>query len=126
VLQYQDTSMIDTLEALRQLGVRLEVDDFGTGYSSLSTLHTFPLYALKVDQSFVRRLGALEDSWELVQTIVTLAHNLGLDVVAEGVETEMQLDAVRQLGCDYAQGYFFSAPVSQAQVHELLVLEKQW
>jgi diguanylate cyclase (GGDEF)-like protein/PAS domain S-box-containing protein len=125
-LQQNDESMVGALRKLRALGVRLELDDFGTGYSSLSTLHTFPISALKIDQSFTNRLSREGDSMEIVQTIVTLAHNLGMDVVAEGVETELQLTLLRQFGCDYGQGYLFSRPVPVTEVHALLLKELQW
>ncbi|HEX8181488.1 MAG TPA: EAL domain-containing protein [Pyrinomonadaceae bacterium] len=99
------------LMQLRALGVQLSIDDFGTGYSSLSYLHRFPVSTLKIDRSFVTRMGAGDENAEIVRTIVTLANNLGMEVIAEGVETEAQLAHLRELNCAYGQGYLFSRPV---------------
>ncbi len=97
---------------LREMGVRLSIDDFGTGYSSLSYLHRFPIDTLKVDRSFVNLIGAEGEHSEIIQTIITLAFHLGMDVVAEGVETAEQLEFLRQVNCSYGQGYFYSRPVT--------------
>lgn len=99
------------LAQLRELDVHLHIDDFGTGYSSLSYLHRFPVNTLKVDRSFVNRIGVDDENTEIVKTILTLAKNLGMDVIAEGVETHEQLKHLRTLGCHYAQGFLFSMPV---------------
>ena len=96
---------------LRALDVRLMIDDFGTGYSSLSYLHRFPINTLKIDRSFVGRIGTDIEGWEIVRTIVTLANNLGMDIVAEGVETAEQKEQLIALGCQHGQGYYFSRPV---------------
>jgi EAL domain-containing protein (putative c-di-GMP-specific phosphodiesterase class I) len=93
------------LHALRALGVHLSIDDFGTGYSSLSYLKRFPVEALKIDRSFIDGLGTDHEDTSIVEAIVTLAHALGLTAVAEGLETPTQLDALRKIGCDFAQGY---------------------
>lgn len=98
------------LRALRALGVSVAVDDFGTGFSSLAKLQSLPLDALKVDRSFVERLAAIPSSLPLVRAVVTLARELGMRVVAEGVETAEQLTALRALGCDLVQGYLFARP----------------
>src|SRR5829696_1483844 len=100
-----------TLGGLRAQGLGISIDDFGTGYSSLSYLHRFPVDTLKVDRSFIGRMGEGDENGELVRTIITLARNLGMQVVAEGVETARQGDLLRGLGCEYAQGYFFSRPL---------------
>ncbi len=97
---------------LKSLGVQVDIDDFGTGYSSLSYLHRFPIDALKIDRSFVSRMGINNENLEIVQTIVTMAHNLGMSVVAEGIETAEQLAQLRSLQCEYGQGYFFSKPLN--------------
>ncbi len=108
------------LSQLRELGMQLSVDDFGTGYSSLSYLHRFPINTLKIDQSFVTTMGINGENCEIVRAIVTLAHSLGLDVVAEGIETEAQLAQLKNLGCEYGQGYLFSKPVDVTEATVLL------
>jgi len=110
-------SALRVLRALKDLGVTLAIDDFGTGYSSLSHLQRFPLDVLKIDKSFVDGLGDDRRGAEIVAAVVKLAHALGLQVIAEGVETEHQLEVLRTLGCDLAQGYLFSRPVP---AHELV------
>jgi len=100
------------LKELRKLGIQLHIDDFGTGYSSLSHLHKFPIDALKIGRSFVISMGASQDSMEIVRTIIALAHNLNLHTVAEGVESKADLDQLKKLDCDFAQGYYFSKPLS--------------
>ncbi len=100
------------LRSLKQLGLQFAVDDFGTGYSSLASLQRFPIDLLKVDRSFVARLPEEEDAGTIVWAVIRLAHNLHLRVVAEGVETPAQLATLKQYGCDIAQGYLFSKPVS--------------
>jgi EAL domain-containing protein (putative c-di-GMP-specific phosphodiesterase class I) len=108
---------------LRDLGVHLSIDDFGTGYSSLSYLHRFPVTTLKIDRSFISRMGEGDENSEIVRTIMTLASNLGMEVVAEGVETEEQLAQLRALKCEYGQGYLFSHPVN-AELAEAMVMER--
>ena len=115
-----------TLQALRAMGIALSLDDFGTGYSSLSYLHRFPLDTLKIDRSFVSRMDTEEESRNIIQTIITLAHQLHLDVVAEGVESAQQLQQLRALGCEYGQGYFFSQPFDAAAAHALIAAAPQW
>jgi diguanylate cyclase (GGDEF)-like protein/PAS domain S-box-containing protein len=111
VMENIDTAT-DMLRQLRGLGVQLAIDDFGTGYSSLSYLHRFPIDTLKIDRSFVTRMSENNENTEIVRTIIVLAQNLGMDVVAEGVETNEQLVLLQKLGCENGQGYFFSKPVN--------------
>jgi EAL domain-containing protein (putative c-di-GMP-specific phosphodiesterase class I) len=99
------------IEALRRMGVRLAIDDFGTGYSSLSYLHELPVDELKIDRSFISRIAPGNRDATLVEAIMGMAHALGLDVVAEGVETAEQLEFLADLGCQQAQGYLFSPAV---------------
>jgi diguanylate cyclase (GGDEF)-like protein/PAS domain S-box-containing protein len=106
--------------ALRALGTGISVDDFGVGYSSLSQLHRFPIDALKIDRSFIQRIGGDERDAEIVRTIVTLAHNLKMGVTAEGIETPLQLERVRALGAEAGQGYLFSKPMAAADVEAML------
>jgi len=113
-------SMAQMLAELKKLNVRLALDDFGTGYSSLSHLRRFPLDTLKIDRSFVMRMVSESRDQELVRIIVTLAHTLGMDVVAEGVETAAHADSLRGLNCEYAQGFLYAAPLSAAAAGELL------
>jgi diguanylate cyclase (GGDEF)-like protein len=108
------------LAQLRELGVQLSIDDFGTGYSSLSFLHRFPVNTLKVDRSFVSRMTEGEENVEIVKAILTLAANLGMAVVAEGVETEEQHSKLKDLKCKYGQGYLFSRPVDANEALALL------
>ena len=100
-----------TLDRLKAMNIRLEIDDFGTGYSSLSYLQRLPFDILKIDRSFICEMAAGNGSLDIVKAISELAHSLKLEVIAEGVETEQQLVALRELGCDYVQGYFFSRPI---------------
>jgi EAL domain-containing protein (putative c-di-GMP-specific phosphodiesterase class I) len=111
---------IATLKALKDLGVRLSIDDFGTGYSSLAYLKQFPIDKLKIDQSFIRGLVDDDNDREITATIIAMSHILKLDVLAEGVETEQQLDFVRQHGCDYYQGYLSHRPEPAALVEQRL------
>ena len=99
------------MNRLRALGVELSLDDFGTGYSSLSYLHRLPVNYLKIDRSFVTRMIESEENSEIVRTIIKLAQNLRMKVVAEGIETAEQLAQLRLLNCECGQGYFFSKPL---------------
>jgi len=109
---------IAVLDELRTMGVHISIDDFGTGYSSLATLKRFPLHTLKVDREFVKDLTTSNKDAALIQAIVTLAHGLDLDVIAEGVETAEQQEFLRSIGCDAMQGYLFSKPLPAAAAAE--------
>lgn len=113
-------SAITVLLRLKSLNLRLGIDDFGTGYSSLSYLHRFPVDTLKVDRSFVSQMGDTGEDVAIVQTIVILSHTLGMDVIAEGVETSAQRAKLQMLNCEYGQGYFFSKPVDSETATALL------
>jgi diguanylate cyclase (GGDEF)-like protein/PAS domain S-box-containing protein len=110
----------ELIEKLRLEQVQSYVDDFGTGYSSLSYLHRFPMSALKIDRSFISNIGPEGENAEIVRTIVTLAHNLGMSVIAEGVETRAQLDLLTEMGCEYGQGYYFSRPVNSLVAESMI------
>ncbi|MFO0907584.1 MAG: EAL domain-containing protein [Isosphaeraceae bacterium] len=112
VLMGQPESAAEKLHQIKRRGITLSMDDFGTGYSSLSYLHNFPFNILKIDRSFVSRIGPDGENSEIVATIISLAHNLGMKVVAEGVETEEQFTRLRALQCEYGQGFYFSRPMS--------------
>lgn len=118
VMQNAEQS-VKMISDLRDMGIRVSIDDFGTGYSSLSYLHRFPIDTLKIDRSFVNRIGEGESS-EIVQTIINLASNLGMEVVAEGVETVEQLDFLKGIQCDYGQGYYYSRPVDNLSATEIV------
>lgn len=120
VLLDHDADLDRRLRLLRELGVRLVIDDFGTGYSSLSYLHRLPLDTLKIDQAFIREMGVAPDRAEVVRTIIALSRHLGLDAVAEGVETGEQLQRLREFGCEWAQGFFFAEPVAPDQAAALV------
>lgn len=126
VLIEDGESATATLEQLKALGIQLAIDDFGTGYSSLARLHHFPINVLKLDRSFVSSMGSEEGNSEFIGTIVTLAHYLSMDVIAEGVETLEQLQKLRALNCEYGQGYFFSRPLDSEAAEALIVANPQW
>ncbi len=113
-------NVVDVLYQLRALGILLAIDDFGTGYSSLSYLPRFPLTTLKIDRSFVNQIGNCNDNLEIVRTILSLAQKLRMDVVAEGVETEGQASRLREMGCEYGQGFFFHKPLDVEAATQLL------
>ncbi len=115
-----------TLMELKQLGVALSIDDFGTGYSSLSYLHRFPFDTLKVDRSFVLSMENKRESREIIRTIALLAHTLGMDVIAEGVESAKQRKALLDYGCEFGQGFFFAKPMAAEAATEALVSERRW
>lgn len=120
VLIQDDASVLNSLHALRRMGIRIAMDDFGTGYSSLSYLHRFPFDKIKIDQSFVRGITAQKDSLQIVRAIIGLGRSLGMAVNAEGVETLEQLNVLRLEGCGEIQGYYFSRPRPGADVPDML------
>ncbi|TMD06712.1 MAG: EAL domain-containing protein [Chloroflexi bacterium] len=120
----QERSARETLDRLRAMGVRISIDDFGTGYSMLASLRQFPGDKLKVDKSFVQEIVDGQDRAPLVAAIVAMGHGLGLEVIAEGVETEEQLTALRRLGCDGAQGYLLGRPTEAREIEERVLAER--
>ena len=112
---------IGVLNALRALGIRISLDDFGTGYASLSYLHMLPIDTLKIDKSFIDKITFGKDKKQIVGTIIELAHQLELKVVAEGVEQELQMDYLIEKKCDYMQGYLFSKPLTEEKLKQLLI-----
>jgi len=119
------SAAVEMLQQIKSLGISLAIDDFGTGYSSLSYLHRFPLDTLKIDRSFISSIGNGEDT-EIARTILPMALNLHLDVVAEGVETIEQLVLLKKLQCKYGQGYYFSKPLSAEEAGLLLAEQPTW
>ena len=109
------------LAELKALGVRLSVDDFGTGYSSLSRLQQFPVDSLKIDRAFISQMDRDVESHKIVQVIIMLAQTMGLATVAEGAETEEQVNLLKALDCGYAQGYYFSKPADRQVISDLLL-----
>ncbi|HEY9864944.1 MAG TPA: EAL domain-containing protein [Candidatus Obscuribacterales bacterium] len=127
-LEITETCFLETLTfekklmyQLQAMGIELCIDDFGTGYSSLSRLHNFPLCTLKIDRSFVREIQSKTKGAEIIHTIIMLAHSLGMDVVAEGIETQMQLEKLTELSCNYGQGYLIAKPLDHSQATEFLI-----
>lgn len=127
-LEVTESSIMDnpqevakTLQSLHQLGIKLAIDDFGTGYSSLSYLKIFPIDVLKIDRSFIRDITFDKDDDTIVKTIIAMGHNLGLKIIAEGVEEQEQLDIIKEYGCEWYQGYYCSKPVPKEQFEELLI-----
>ena len=111
---------IAKMQAIKQMGVSFSMDDFGTGYSSLAYLTKLPLDQLKIDQSFVRNIGMQASDATIIQTIIGMANNLGMAVIAEGVETQEQRDFLESMGCIFYQGYLFGKPVPIDQFAALL------
>jgi diguanylate cyclase (GGDEF)-like protein len=122
-LMEERDSVSARLIELREAGIPLSLDDFGTGYSSLAYLKKFPIDYLKIDQSFVQALSRETHDMAMCEAIIAMAHKMGIQVVAEGVETSAQLDFLRDAGCDFAQGYLISRPVARAQLEVLMALD---
>jgi len=126
-LEITESSMMDQgeetiakLEELCARNIQLSIDDFGQGYSSLSYLHRFPINTLKIDRTFVEQMSLGGQNFEIIRTIIILAHALNMNVVAEGVETHEQMSMLKQLGCEYGQGYFFSRPIIAAAAEQMI------
>jgi EAL domain-containing protein (putative c-di-GMP-specific phosphodiesterase class I) len=117
---------VGALASLRDLGFRLSLDDFGTGYSSLSYLHRFPLDTVKIDRAFVARIQPGGENAEFANTIIALARSLGMDVIAEGVETAAQLAFLREAGCEFGQGFYFAAPGPPDRARAFLRRRRNW
>ncbi|MBS4172017.1 EAL domain-containing protein [Bacillus sp. FJAT-49736] len=111
---------IDTMNALRNIGVKISIDDFGTGYSSLSYLRHLPIHILKIDKSFIQNLDIQTPDYAIVNSIMTMGHGLGLQVIAEGVETDMQFEILKNMKCHYIQGYLIEKPMQSSQMEEWL------
>jgi EAL domain-containing protein (putative c-di-GMP-specific phosphodiesterase class I) len=128
LMEHSDENLL-ALNRLKETGVQLAIDDFGTGYSSLSYLHSFPVDVLKIDRSFVERLAGRSRESELVQTIVRLGQGLRLTTVAEGIEDHRQFLALKRLGCEFGQGFYFAKPQPAEDIDKLLVegtAKKSW
>jgi diguanylate cyclase (GGDEF)-like protein len=126
VIMENSEAVRNILYQLKQRQFRLVIDDFGTGYSSLSYLHSFPLNAIKIDKSFVRRMQDNKENMGLVPAMIGIAHSMGMKAIAEGIETPEQLIQLRSLNCDLGQGYLFSPAVEQNRVIDLLTANPQW
>ncbi len=129
-LEITETAIMEDPEAaarllieLRNAGIGLQIDDFGTGYSSLGYLHRFPTQALKIDQSFVSKIGRQGENAEIAATIISIAHHLGMQVIAEGIEAPYHLRALKNIGCEYGQGFLFSRPVETDQAEKLIAAQ---
>jgi EAL domain-containing protein (putative c-di-GMP-specific phosphodiesterase class I) len=120
------SAAVEMLQQIKSLGIHLAIDDFGTSYSSLSYLHRFPLDTLKIDRSFISSICEGGEGMEIARTILPMANNLRLDVVAEGVETVQQVALLKKLQCKYAQGYYFSRPLSAEGTAALLAGKLTW
>jgi EAL domain-containing protein (putative c-di-GMP-specific phosphodiesterase class I) len=116
---------VKLLKRLRNMGIKGALDDFGTGYSSLSCLRNFPIDFLKIDRSFIRGVPADVNNVALVKSIMTLGHGLGLQIIAEGVETIEECEFLTQIKCDEVQGFYFSKPIPQEPLFELLKLDQE-
>jgi EAL domain-containing protein (putative c-di-GMP-specific phosphodiesterase class I) len=116
---------VETLDRLKGMGIKLSIDDFGTGFSSLSYLKRFPIDVLKIDQSFVRDITSDSGDAVIARSIIALAHSLKLKVIAEGVETEIQLAYLYAHHCDAIQGYYFSRPMSASDCEQMLTQGKR-
>jgi diguanylate cyclase (GGDEF)-like protein len=126
VLMDKSDNIKTTLDELKERKIKLVMDDFGTGYSSLSYLHNFPLNALKIDKSFVKRMQENQQNLGLVPAMIGISHSMGMTVIAEGIETQYQLTQLKNLKCDFAQGHLFSAAIDLESVMNLIAAAPQW
>jgi diguanylate cyclase (GGDEF)-like protein len=126
MLMERTVSIIEIMHEIRARQIQLSIDDFGTGYSSLSYLHRFPVNSLKIDRSFVSNMNTDPENFEIVRTVITLAHTLSMDVIAEGVEIPEQSIQLRALGCEYSQGYLFSKPLDAQAARQLIAQPPCW
>ncbi|NEQ25725.1 MAG: EAL domain-containing protein, partial [Microcoleus sp. SIO2G3] len=129
-LELTESMLLDDVETvlqmlirIREKSIQLSIDDFGTGYSSLSYLPRFPIDTLKIDRTFINRMTVDAENFEIVRAIVTLAHSIGLDVVAEGIETPEQVAQLRSLGCKFGQGYWFSKPLDASEIERAIAMK---
>ncbi|BBD57289.1 response regulator receiver modulated diguanylate cyclase/phosphodiesterase [Nostoc sp. HK-01] len=123
----ENTNLVRAIiEEIKQRNIKLVMDDFGTGYSSLSYIHSLPLDSLKIDKSFITRMQFSQDNMGLVPTIISIAKSMGMTVIAEGVEAKEQVEKLRSLNCDFAQGYLFSQPLAQPLVIDFIASMPQW
>jgi EAL domain-containing protein (putative c-di-GMP-specific phosphodiesterase class I) len=128
-LELTETALIDNpdqvyhiLSEVRKLDIKTAIDDFGTGYSSLSYLHRFPINTVKIDQSFIKHIEVQSKNYKIVQSTIELAHKLGMDVIAEGIENDKVADFLREMHCEYGQGWFFHHPLPAEDATKLLFL----
>ncbi|MEN9520633.1 MAG: hypothetical protein RLZZ381_3221, partial [Cyanobacteriota bacterium] len=120
VLIEPEGTIQNTLRQIKNRNIKLSIDDFGTGYSSLSYLRRFPIDNLKIDRSFIDQMNCNSENFEIVRLIITLAKTLGMKTISEGVETALQLNQLKGLGCEFAQGYLFSIPLAPEEIELML------
>jgi EAL domain-containing protein (putative c-di-GMP-specific phosphodiesterase class I) len=121
-----DESVITVLKDLRSLGIRLSLDDFGTGYSALNYLARFPIDALKIDRSFIKMIGVNNESLKIIEILKALANQLGLILIAEGVENAEQIPFLQSIDCEYVQGFYYAHPLDSDSATKLLVENRRW
>ncbi|MCB1581360.1 MAG: EAL domain-containing protein, partial [Alphaproteobacteria bacterium] len=125
LLMGQPDNAKETLSMCQKAGMSISIDDFGTGYSSLSYLHYFPIDTLKIDRSFVKDMLANNGSAALVKAIIGLGKSLNMDIIAEGVESQEEAVALRDLGCDKAQGYYFAKPMPEKEIVDFIIKNRK-
>ena len=116
---------LDRIEEVRKLGIMVAIDDFGTGYSSLSYLNSFPANLLKIDKSFIDVMNQAESNKKYVASIISIGHVLGLEVISEGVESEDQLETLKEIGCDYIQGFIWGRPMPPEEAAKLIAQQEE-